>query len=279
MLTEEEVSNQNAFLELAFQDLGSRYQGVGGDNEMQFSPEGPYPVAMAPAPTGGRAYDMAFNDPQPAKAGDLNWTYGAPGGNQQLVPRRPTSTGHEGTFSVMGGPASGGGYGQVQNLSQLKQIMGALQGVPPDLRDKLITQLTGIPFKGEKQMALESAVTQARAKHALEAPMREAEFGRKLEEGQYRREQQGETRDYRNEMQQLRREAIQNQRNSQLKMLSDTSTNLPPNHPMKAAIGQIQMKLIQRYMEELGLNEPAPMEGPPSGGGGKSPKITVRRLQ
>jgi hypothetical protein len=208
---------------------------------------------------------MAFNEPQVAAAGDRNWTYGAPGANQQLVPRKP-----EGTFSVLGGSASGSGYSQVQNLAQLKQIMGALSGVPPDLRDKLITQLTGIPFKGERQMALESAVTQARTKHQLEAPMREAEFGRKLEEGQYRREQQGETRDYRNEVLQMRQDALKYQKYQQLDHLSEIGKNsIDPK--VKAVISQILMR-------ELGMieSQQPPMEGPPKGG---KAKITVRRVQ
>ena len=262
MLTDEEVSNQQALLELAFADLGRRYQGAPqGPGSEQFAAEDPYPVRMAPSPSGGMAYDLNVGAPQPAQSGDVNWSYGAPTGNQTLFPRKP-----EGTFSVMGGSSSGG-YAQVQNLAQLKQIMGALQGVPPGLRDKLITQLTGIPFKGERQVALESAIAGAQAKHQLEAPSRQAAMDLKLESLMNREEQQANTVDYRQQVLDMRREALQGQKINQMKMLVDAG-NATTDPKLKAVLAEMLSKLI-------GSNEVAPMQGQAQ----RSPKIKVTRVQ
>lgn len=61
----------------------------------------------------------------------------------------------------------------IQNLGQLQQVMHALQGVPDELKTRLLTQWTGIPLTSEKAMALMNAVAVARERHALTAPERE----------------------------------------------------------------------------------------------------------
>ena len=199
-----------------------------------------------------------------------------PGEDYQGIPSR--GGGREGTFSVMGGPGGGaGGIGpQVTNLAQLQQVMGVLgkSGLPPELRDMLIQRLTGLPFRSERQVALENALAQVRQKHALEAPLKEAEFGRRMEEMAGREEARGETRDYRQELLRMREEAMQGQRMSQLKALHDIGqASTDPN--VKAAISQMVLKALS----QMGGGQAAPGEQPPlaalrTGGG-----ITIKRIR
>ena len=192
-----------------------------------------------------------------------------PGEDYQGIPQRSK----EGTFSVLGGGASGP---QVTNLAQLQQVMQVLgkSGLPPELRDMLFSRLTGIPFRSDRQVALENALSQVRQKHQLEAPLKEAEFGRRLEEQADRQEGRQETRDYRQELLKMREEAMQNQRASQLKALHDIGqSSTDPN--VKAAISAMVLKALSG----MGGGQAAPGEQPPlaaprSGGG-----ITIKRIR
>ena len=199
-----------------------------------------------------------------------------PGEDYQGIPQR----GSEGTFSVMGGPGGGGGAGgvgpQVTNLAQLQQVMQVLgkSGMPPELRDMLFSKLTGIPFRSDRQVALENALAQVRQKHALEAPMKEAEFGRRMEEMAGREEARGETRDYRQEMLRMREEAMQNQRASQLKALHDIGqSSTDPN--VRAAISQMVLKALSSMgTGQATQSEQPPLAAPKAGGG-----ITIKRIR
>ena len=202
--------------------------------------------------------------------------------NVQDVPYRPQpgpgESGREGTFSVMGGPGGGaGGIGpQVTNLAQLQQVMGVLgkSGIPPELRDMIIQRLTGLPFRSDRQVALENALSQVRQKHALEAPMKEAEFGRRMEEMAGREEARGETRDYRQELLRMREEAMQGQRMSQLKALHDIGqSSTDPN--VKAAISQMVLKALS----QMGGGQAAQGEQPPLAAPRASGGITIRRIR
>lgn len=189
---------------------------------------------------------------------------------------QPGST-SQGTFSVMGGPGEGaGGIGpQVTNLRQLAEVSQVLtkSGLPPELRDMLFSRLTGIPFRSDRQVALESALSQIRQKHQLEAPMEEAEFGRRLEEQAERQASRGEQRDYREEIIAMRREAMQNQQVTQLKELHEISQkSLDPN--IKAAVSQIVLRALGRLGGGVGG---APLSATPSE---KSQAgITIRRIK
>ena len=198
-----------------------------------------------------------------------------PGEDYQGIPQRA----REGTFSVLGGPGGGGAGGvgpQVTNLAQLQQVMQVLgkSGLPPELRDMLFSRLTGIPFRSDRQVALENALSQVRQKHQLEAPMKEAEFGRRMEEMAGREEARGETRDYRQEMLRMREEAMQGQRASQLKALHDIGqASTDPN--VKAAISQMVLKALS----QMGGGQAAQGEQPPLAAPRASGGITIRRIR
>ena len=60
----------------------------------------------------------------------------------------------------------------LQNLQQLRIVMGALKDAPTDLKTQVLTKLTGIPLTTEKAQALENAIITTKLKHKLEEPGR-----------------------------------------------------------------------------------------------------------
>jgi len=87
------------------------------------------------------------------------------------------------------GGSSGGGSPRIQNLLQLGAIAKNLAGVPPEIRNRILSQLLGIPYKSPEEKTMDIA----KAHYALGAQDRATQQAR-LMESLKNREQIGQMR-------------------------------------------------------------------------------------